>query len=159
MEILVFTGTKKMKINWGTAIIIAFVCFISFIMYFVISMSTNKKYEHDLVVEDYYQQELKFQTDIDKEENAKDLASNVSWKKSDEGLIISFPKGLDINKIKGKVFLYRPSNKQLDFEILISLSNHNLLIPDNSLLDGRWNIKVDWTYNNKDYMYKTDIVY
>ncbi|PTL99181.1 MAG: cytochrome C oxidase Cbb3, partial [Bacteroidetes bacterium] len=116
-------------------------------------------YEHDLVVEDYYQQELKFQEDINKEENAKDLASNLNWQKTNEGIIISFPKDLDSNNIKGKVFLYRPSNKQLDFEIPISLSNHNLLIPDNSLLDGRWNIKVDWTYNSQDYMYKTEIVY
>jgi len=159
MEIPFFTGTKKMKINWGTAIIIAFVCFISFIMYFVINMSTNKKYDHDLVVEDYYQQELKYQNDINKEENAKELTTDVSWQKTNEGIIITFPKDLDSNKIKGKVFLYRPSNKQLDFEIPVSLSNHNLLIPDNSLLDGRWNIKVDWTYNRKDYLYKTDIVY
>ena len=159
MEIPFFTGTKKMKINWGTAIVIAFVCFISFIMYFVINMSTNKKYDHDLVVEDYYQQELKYQNDINKEENAKELTTDVSWQKTNEGIIITFPKDLDSNKIKGKVFLYRPSNKQLDFEIPVSLSNHNLLIPDNSLLDGRWNIKVDWTYNRKDYLYKTDIVY
>ena len=148
-----------MKINWGTAIVIAFICFISFIMYFVISMSTNKKYEHDLVVEDYYQQELKYQNDINKEENSKSLVTNVDWQKTNDGIIINFPKELDINKIEGKVFLYRPSNKQLDFEIPISLSNHNLLIPDKRLLDGRWNLKVDWEYNNVDYMYKTDIVY
>ena len=148
-----------MKINWGTAIVIAFVCFISFIMYFVINMSTNTKYDHDLVVEDYYQQELKFQTDINKEENSKTLESNVSWKKTSEGILINFPEELDLSKIKGKVFLYRPSNKALDFEIPISLSNHNLLIPDKRLLDGRWNIKIDWKYNNKDYMYKTHIVY
>jgi hypothetical protein len=33
------------------------------------------------------------------------------------------------NKIKGKVSLYRPSNKKLDFETSISLSNPSLLIP------------------------------
>ena len=65
----------------------------------------------------------------------------------------------DIKKIEGTVFLYRPSNKQLDFEIPISLSNYNLLIPDKRMLDGRWNIKVDWTYNNNSYLYKTDITY
>jgi len=148
-----------MKINWGTAIVIAFVCFISFIMYFVISMSTNKKYEHDLVVEDYYQQELKFQSDIDKETNSKSLNTNISWTKNQDGVQITFPKDLDIKKIKGQVFLYRPSNKQLDFEIPISLSNHNLLIPDKRMLDGRWNIKVDWTYDRNSYLYKTDITY
>ena len=91
-----------MKINWGTAIVIAFVCFISFIMYFVISMSTNKKYEHDLVVEDYYQQELKYQNDINKEEHAKTLNSNVTWIKTTDGIQITFPKDLDIKKIEGK---------------------------------------------------------
>ncbi len=47
-----------MKINWGTGIVIAFVAFIAFIMYFVINMITNKKYDHDLVTEDYYKEEL-----------------------------------------------------------------------------------------------------
>ncbi|WP_179008204.1 FixH family protein [Winogradskyella forsetii] len=148
-----------MKVNWGTAIVIAFVCFISFIMYFVISMSTDKKYDHDLVVEDYYGQELQFQTDIDHEENAKNLRTNIKWKKTNDGIVIQFPEDLDINNIEGKVFLYRPSNKQLDFETPISLSNHNLLIPDKRLLDGRWNIKIDWKYNTNSYLFKTEITY
>ena len=148
-----------MKINWGTAIVIAFVCFISFIMYFVINMSTNSKYDHDLVVEDYYGQELEFQKDIDKETHAQSLRSNITWKKTSEGILLTFPENLNINDIKGKVFLYRPSNKHLDFETPISLSNHNLLIPDKRLLDGRWNIKVDWKYNNNSYLYKTEISY
>ncbi len=122
-------------------------------------MSTDNKYNHDLVVEDYYKQELEFQTDIDKEKNAKDLTTNVTWKKTNDGIVISFPENLKIENIKGKVFLYRPSNKQLDFETPISLSDHNLLIPDKRLLDGRWNIKVDWTYNNKDYLFKKEINY
>ena len=148
-----------MKINWGTAIVIAFVAFISFIMYFVISMSTNKKFDHDLVTEDYYQQELKYQDDINKVENAKKLNQNIEFKKTDKGIILSFPKDLNTNSIKGKVFLYRPSNKQLDFEMPISLSNHNLLIPDNSLLDGRWNIKIDWSYMTDEFMFKKEFNY
>ena len=148
-----------MKINWGTAIVIAFIGFIGFILYFVISISTDSTYDHDLVVEDYYQQELKFQNDIDKENNSKTLANNISWKKTNDGIVIMFPETLDVELIKGKVFLYRPSNKQLDFETEISLSNHNLLIPDNRLLDGRWNIKVDWFYEDTSYMYKKEILY
>ncbi|ARV08914.1 cytochrome C oxidase Cbb3 [Winogradskyella sp. PC-19] len=148
-----------MKINWGTAIVIAFVAFISFIMYFVISMSTDKKFDHDLVTEDYYQQELKYQDDINKVENAKKLNQNIEFKKTNEGIILSFPKDLNTNNIKGKVFLYRPSNKQLDFEMPISLSNHNLLIPDNSLLDGRWNIKIDWSYKADEFMFKKEFNY
>ena len=148
-----------MKINWGTGIVLAFIGFISFIMYFVINMNTNKKYDHDLVTEDYYKQELEFQNDINKETNAKTLEENINWKKTDKGIIIIFPETLKAQNITGNVFLYRPSSKQFDFETPISLSNHNLLIPDNRLLDGRWNIKVDWQYNGKSYLYKKQIVY
>ena len=148
-----------MKINWGTGIVIAFVAFIAFIMYFVINMSTNKKYNHDLVTEDYYKEELLHQNEIDKENNAKSLNQNISWTKTKDGILISFPENLEYSKIKGKVFLYRPSNKTLDSEISISLSNSDMLIPKTRLLDGRWNIKVDWKYDGKSYLFKESIVY
>jgi len=148
-----------MKVNWGTGIVIAFVGFITFIMYFVINMNVNDKYNHDLVTEEYYKEELKYQDDIDKLNNAKSLETNVSYQKTDDGLLIQFPQTFDVKKITGKMFLYRPSNKHLDFESSISLSNTYLLIPDKRLVDGRWNIKIDWQYNGKSYLYKESIMY
>lgn len=148
-----------MKINWGTGIVLAFIGFMAFILFFVIRVNTDKKYDHDLVTEDYYKKELDFQNDINKETNAKKLTENVSLKKTKKGLLIAFPESLYTNSISGIVFLYRPSNKQLDFEVPISLSDHNLLIPDKRLLDGRWNIKVDWQYNGNSYLYKKEIIY
>jgi len=148
-----------MKFNWGTGIVLAFIGFIGFIMFFIIKMSTNEKYDHQLVVEDYYEQELNLQKEIDNEKNSKKLKQNISWKKTEEGLLIKFPNDLNFSKISGKVFLYRPSDKQFDFETPISLSSHNLLIPDNRLLDGRWNIIIDWEYNDISYRYKKEIIY
>lgn len=148
-----------MKINWGTGIVIAFILFIGFIMFFVVKMNTDDKYDHDLVTEEYYKEELEYQKNIDKETNAKMLKTDVRWEKTEEGIKIEFPAELDYKEIKGKVFLYRPSNKHLDLEVPISLSNHYLLIPDNSLLDGRWNIYVDWQYKGTDYLFKEEIVY
>lgn len=148
-----------MKINWGTGIVIAFIGFISFIMYFIITMNVDSKYEHDLVTEDYYAKELDYQNDINKLSNSKSLNENVSYKKTEKGLIITFPKDLDITKITGNVFLYRPSNKHLDFDTKISLSNPYLLIPDKRLVDGRWNIKIDWQYKGNSYLFKESINY
>lgn len=149
-----------MKFNWGTGIVLAFIGFISFIMYFVISMNMNKKYDHDLVTEDYYKEELSFQNEITKEENSKNLEEDISWKRTDDGLLIAFPEALKAQNITGKVFLYRPSNKQLDFEMLIAISDSSyLLMPDKRLLDGRWNIIVDWTYNQQSYLFKKEIFY
>jgi len=148
-----------MKINWGTGIIIAFIGFIAFIMYFVISMNVNDKFNHDLVTEEYYKEELAYQNDIDKLNTAKSLETNITYHRSEEGLRIEFPEGFDAEKITGKMFLYRPSNKHLDFETSISLSKLHLLIPDKRLVDGRWNIKIYWQYNGKSYLYKASIVY
>jgi len=148
-----------MKMNWGTGIVIAFVLFIGFILYFVISMSTNKKYQYDLVTEKYYQKELIFQAQLDAEQNSQKLKENIKVQKTAEGIQIIFPQDFDYDKITGTIFLYRPSNKQLDFEIPISISNPYLLVPDNSLLGGRWNIDVDWNYKNTRYLFKKEMVY
>ena len=148
-----------MKINWGTGIVLAFIGFMCFIMYFVIKVNTDKKYDHDLVTDDYYKEELDFQNDINKETDAKNLSENISLNITENGLLIAFPENILVNNISGKVFLYRPSNKQLDFEVPISLSDHNLLIPDKRLLDGRWNIKVDWQFKGNSYLYKEEILY
>lgn len=148
-----------MKLNWGTGIVLAFIGFIAFIMYFIIAMSVGDRFNNALVSEDYYGEELKYQADIDKLKNAKDLKVNISYERTVEGLKISFPEDMDYKEITGKLFLYRPSNKQLDLETTISLSNPYLLIPDKRLVDGRWNIKIDWQYKGKSYLFKEPIVY
>jgi hypothetical protein len=43
-----------MKINWGTGIAIAIALFMAFILYFVIKVQSNSKYDNELVVEEYY---------------------------------------------------------------------------------------------------------
>ncbi|WP_147677585.1 FixH family protein [Algibacter pacificus] len=149
-----------MKFNWGTGIVLAFIAFIAFIMYFVITMFSSDRFKNDLVTEDYYGEELLYQKDINKLKTADKLAENVSYLRTNAGLKIVFPKGIDYTKITGKMFLYRPSNKQLDFETsLSSLSDSYLLIPDKRLVDGRWNIKIDWQYKGNSYLFKESILY
>ena len=148
-----------MKINWGTGIVIAIALFMSFILFLVIKMTTNEDYSHDLVVEEYYKKELAFQQEIDAETNLKLLSEKIKGKRVEGGWLLSFPEEIKASKIKGTVFLYRPSNKQLDFDFPIELSNSNLLIPDKRLLDGRWNITVNWEYEEKEFLYKESITY
>ncbi len=147
-----------MKINWGTAIVIAFIAFISFILFFVVRMSTDGRANHDLVTEEYYKAELGYQKEIDAETNANENAK-ITIDKTPEGLLLKFPEQKDFQKIKGTVSLYRPSNKHLDFDLPVSISNAHLLIPDKRLLDGRWDIKVSWEYEGEDYLHKESITY
>ncbi|WP_298317379.1 FixH family protein [uncultured Aquimarina sp.] len=148
-----------MKVNWGTAIVLVFIGFISFILYFVVRMNTDKKYEHDLVTEDYYKQELAFQNEINAEQKGNALQNNVEVKKIAEGLLVLFPKDKNYTKLSGTISLYRPSNKKLDFKIPIMLQSSEILVPQNKLIEGRWNITVNWNYENTSYLFKESFTY
>ena len=149
----------KIKINWGTGIVIAIVLFIIFILSFVYRTIFIEEYEHHLVSEDYYKEELHYQEEIDKMNNANLLIENVSLRNTDKGIIIHFPDDKDYNKIKGTVYFLRRSNKKFDFERKIDLKNNSMLIEDKMLVPGKWEIKVDWQYKDEDYLLKESWFY
>lgn len=146
-----------MKINWGTSIVIAFALFMTFILYFVFQVQSNSKYDNDLVVEEYYKHDAHFGDEMKRVQNANDLAQKPIITVSKLGITIVFPKEFEPIKIKGKVSLYRPSNKKLDFEVPISISNPTLLIPNTNLVGGRWDINMEWQYGGKQYLTKETI--
>lgn len=148
-----------MKINWGTGIVIAFTLFILFILSFVYRVQSDRKYDNELVTEDYYKAEGAVDQDIEKKNNANALATQVTIKKNDEGIQVEFPADFDYSKIKGKVSLYRPSSQKLDFEVSISLTSPHLLIPKSNLTGGLWDISVDWNYEGKDYLNKETVYF
>lgn len=147
-----------MKINWGTGMVLVLVAFISFIMYFVVTMLTSKDYDQDLVVEDYYKAELHYQEEIDAEENALALKENISVLNENGTWVVILPKTIDLTEIEGAIHLYRPSNKMLDFEVpLTGLATNKIAIPNEKMINGRWNIMVNWTYKNEEYLFKKEI--
>lgn len=146
-----------MKINWGTGVVIGMGLFIGFILFFVVQMMVNKG--PDLVVEDYFPRAMLYQDEMEAEGNGNSLKTNIHGERTSEGWLLTFPEDIDPSKISGTVFMYRPSNKVLDFEIPIVLSQSQLLIPDEKLIGGRWNTIVNWKYEGKDYLFKEKIVY
>lgn len=148
-----------MKINWGTAVVIAFGLFMSFILFFVFKVQSDSKYDNELVTEEYYQKEQEVQGNIEKEQNSNKLENKVTISKVNEGLIIQFPSNFDYKEIKGKVILYRPSNEKLDSETAILLSSSQLIIPKEKLILGNWDITVDWEYKGVKYRNKETIYY
>jgi hypothetical protein len=146
-----------MKINWGTGIVIAFAIFISFILYFVISVQTNSKYDNELVVEEYYKHDAKFGDEMARIQDAEDLAQKPVIANTSEGITIVFPEVFIPKNIKGKVVFYRPSNKKFDFEVPILISGLSLSVPKERLIGGRWNINMEWQYEGKQYLTKDTI--
>ncbi|MDR0194623.1 MAG: FixH family protein [Myroides sp.] len=147
-----------MKFNFGTGIVIAMGLFMVFILQYVIRVQMDKKFDNELVTENYYQQEIEVDGRHDREVAALKLDKKLTIETTKSGDIsIVFPSDFDAKNITGKIFLYRPSNQRLDFDMLISLSSSNLLIPNNTLVDGRWDIVVEWSYDGADYRNKQSL--
>lgn len=149
-----------MKINWGTGIVIAIVLFMSFILYFVFKVQTNSFYDSELVEDDYYKQEQFIDANMQKMKNALALEEPITIVREESGLKVNFPSTFEPSKINGKISLYRPSNQKLDSEIKISLSvDSHLLIPNQSFVDGLWDIIIDFEYKGTEYLKKESVYF
>lgn len=149
----------KLKFNWGTGIVIAMVLFMTFILSFVYKTIAIDKYEHHLVSEDYYRDELYYQEEIDKLNNAAKLPENVILKNSEKGITIHFPEDKDFKQIKGTISFQRRSNEKLDFDQEINLTSHTIIIPDSMLVSGKWIIRIDWQFEKEEYLLKESWFY
>lgn len=149
----------KIKINWGWGIVIAMALFMAFILQYVYRVSVYDKYEHHLVADDYYKDELNYQIQIDEEKNANKLEENIKIVKTDVGLNIIFPKEFEFDKVSGKIKLMRLSNYRLDIKKEIKLKSNSFLILDKELASGKYKVSINWIYNNKKYLYKTSLFY
>lgn len=149
----------KIKFNWGTGIVIAMVAFMVFILSFVYKTLAVEKYEHQLVSEDYYKDELHYQQEIDKLNNAAKLPQNIVLSNSNDGITIQFPKNMDYKEISGKILFQRLSNEKLDFNEEIKLDSSSLLIPKDKLVAGKWVVRIEWNNKGEAYLYKESWFY
>ncbi|UMB54801.1 FixH family protein [Lutibacter sp. A64] len=149
----------KIKFTWPMGIVIALVSFMVFILSFVYKAHFVNKYDHHLVSEDYYKDELNYQTEIDQQNKGIALKENVSIKKTSEGLLIVFPKEFDPSTISGTIYFQRLSNDKIDFDLPIKLETNEFLIKNETLVEGRWDIKIEWKQAESEYLFKEKIMY
>lgn len=140
-------------------ITIALVAFVIFILSFVFKVTFLDEYNHHLVSEDYYKDELNYQQEIDKLENAAELKTNIVLEKAAEGLKIIFPSEFEPSDISGQIQFQRLSNSKIDFKLPINLDSNSLLISDEKLVEGKWNVKIYWKVNDKEYLLRQQINY
>ncbi len=148
-----------MKINWGTGIAIAMISFMLFILSFVYKTFTNSKYDHHLVTENYYKDEINYQQEIDAVTKANALSSKIQLKTTETGVEITFPTELKEKNIVGKVKFIRSADDKLDFSVPISLENGNMFISDAKLVKGIYIVNISWKMDDKAYLFKDNFYY
>jgi len=141
-----------MKFNWGTGIAAGIVCFMTFILQYVIRVQFDDRYNNELVTENYYQKESEVNSNRLKAQNAKALGDSLRIEPTDRGLEVYFPENIRAEEVRGSLSLYRPSNEKLDKVIPLKLTSARLLVPHNQLVSGRWDITLEYRYEGRDYL-------
>jgi len=146
-----------MKLNWGQSIALAMLAFMIFILSFVYKTFTNKSYDHHLVSEQYYKDEINYQQEIDAVANAMRLTENVKLVKTQKGLEIIFPT--EVKGITGTIGFQRPSNTKLDLNLPVKLKSSKVFISKDQLVNGLYNVKIWWKGNDTQYLFKEKYTY
>jgi hypothetical protein len=126
-----------MNMNWGKWIVVSFVLFAGFIATLV---TVCVRQDISLVSKDYYQEELVYQDQIGRIENASLLAKRPSIKIIDKNTLeISFDQ---FDKIeKGELQLFRPSDAAMDKKFFST----------DSMQKGMYRARMMWTMGEKEF--------
>lgn len=144
-----------MKFTWGTGIAIFYIAFVIVMVGMVVY---SKTLDNSLVVENYYDEDLRFQEKIDKLENAARLEKDLEIAVTDKAdILLSFPEAMQ--NISGTVVLYRADDKSKDLSYTISVNEDNqMLVPAKDIRGGRWTVKVDWQGDSQPFYKEKDIL-
>ncbi len=131
-----------MKLNWGSGIAIFY---ISFAIIMVVMVMYSKTLDNSLVVDDYYDKDLQYQTHIDKLSNTSKLAKDLelTLDATKQTLTLEFPK--DFTSVTGTVWFYRADDKSKDVTSGIEVNSENIMGFDlTRFTPGKWTVKIDW---------------
>jgi hypothetical protein len=139
----------KIKISWGTGIVIAFAIFMGGTISTAVYLMNQ---DVNLVADDYYDQEINYQQQIDRMERTNQLENKQIVSFNGSTVKISIPKVLINKRVTGEIYFYRPSDSNSDIIFpLITDTSGVQVIPAENLAKGYWKIKVGWLSNGKDY--------
>jgi len=145
----------KMKINWGTGIVIALVVMISGMIYLV---SIAVRQDYDLVDKDYYQKSVNYQQHIEEVKNTAELTEKIRLEQTTDSLKLIFPTLSSIQDYSGEIHFYSPVEEKRDETLKLKLdSNFSQLISLKSLNPGRYTVKIDWSVGKVSYYQEEEI--
>ena len=139
------------RIPWPYAILLYFVIFISALVVWILFAIHN---DPQLVRNDYYEQELSFQKQIDGQRRAANVELTLAYDRLTQSVAVRLPR----NTEKGSIYLYRPSNASLDREIALKLGEDEEKIDLRGFEAGLWKIRLTWLADGLEYMRETTIV-
>ena len=131
-----------MKLNWGWGIAIAYSTFALALIAFLIYSTTLNR---DLVSDNYYEEDAKYQEKIEKVERTKNLDNTLKIYQSNGEIIFEYPKQFKNSEISGEVLFFRPSSEMQDRKFIVKADTSNMQFMKEKVFEkGKWRVKVNW---------------
>ncbi len=145
-----------MKFHWGHGIAVFYIAFMFVLLMFVFKSTT---YDHTLVMDNYYEQDLKYQQHYDKVANQMALVEGLVIAQNEEAGYIRLAFPAEMHSVEGSILLFRPSASHKDISTTIELDDkNNMLVRTHQLARGRWILKADWVADGVPYYKEMEIV-
>ena len=143
------------KLHWGHKIGIVYTLFALFMIFMVLKSRTEK---HELVTENYYENEVALQGKLDANNNLNTAAFNVNISSANHEILVSFddlPSG-DIPA--GTVSLYKPDDSRLDETMAMLLDGNNKMLIKPLGNHGRYKVSLRFNISGTDYYKEKQIM-
>lgn len=111
----------------------------------------------DLVSNNYYEEELKYQDRIEEMTRVKNLSEPVKVNVEGSQLFIIFPKEFNGTKINGNVHVYYPADEKKDISFAFNTENNLITHELKAGNKGMYVIKLSWMSHNTSYYTEQNI--
>jgi len=128
-----------------------------YILFFIVVIGTVifTRFERvDLVESNYYEKGLAYQSQVNRQKNTSMLNPDQKPKLSIENsrLILKMARQSDVDRIRGRIVLFRPSDAKADLNLALDLNADNTQIVDiRTLMKGLWRVKIFWMIEDREY--------
>lgn len=145
-----------MRLSWGYRIAMLYIGFALFIVYFV-TRSVQQKI--DLVVPNYYEQELKYQDRLESTNRNNSLSTPLSINIEENDIVLSYPTEFSNQEITGNILIFRPSDNSSDRNYPVDTKAGLVQrIPLDDLSKGMYRVKVDFESSGRHYYTEKQVI-
>lgn len=138
--------------NWGHGLAIFFGAFVLFMISLVVICIRQD--DIHLVTQNYYEEEIRYQQQIDKIANAAELDYDaLAYRAENKTVNLTLPKGAE-----GTLHLFRPSDARMDQKFQVQMRDQDALSIDlGHLQAGYWKMKLSWQDGDTEYYLEEQI--
>lgn len=150
--------TRHTRNLWPHAIVAWFVIFASALGAWI---TYAVRQDMDLVRGDYYEEEVRFQKQLDRLNRTAAVRSEVAlqYDAARAEVTLRLPAAHLSGQPKGHIHFYRPSDAALDFQVPLNVDVAGLQRIDVSALRaGQWRARVQWGATGQDYFFEETVV-